>query len=380
MSMDPCAMTCSGETVLVQCMPLVQSSSRVVAGVKRPRLQNEWVHPYQVLQVRRDATPSELREAYRRLALWHHPGRCNNKEDREKRYKSFVIISACYELLQDNDHRQRYDMFVYQLERNFIMGGEILVGGKPLVTIPWSSTKEPAIVMDYTNVCGTTTTTTTTPGDGDASVDAIPALISSSSSTTSSGEGEIHYSEVETTRLYGGPLELLYKARRWQPFTNPYIVFDKVFGSSVFSQVQIDNTCSSTAITAAAAFVVDGTTEKVPTTPAVWTATTTTQPDGSIVSTTSRIWMGRKLTRTERIITLKDGKRHSTVHVTAVPWNNANNKDHDTDDHNHAGFNFNCCGSGTLSSSAEARDDDDVHDDGMAWSDYWFPCGGGAMF
>lgn len=331
-------------------------SEQRVAGVKRPRSIKESVNPYQVLQVRRDATPSELREAYRRLALWHHPGRCC-KEDQERRYKIFVIISACYELLQDNDHRQRYDMFVYQLERNFIMGGEILVGGKPLF-VPWTSTKQP--MVDYSNVCAT---------PRDAPVDVIPALISSSS--TSSGEEEIHYSEEETTRLYGGPLELLYKARRWQPFTNPYIVFDKVFGSSVFAQVQIDNTCSSTATTAAAALALDDTTDKMPTTTTAWTGTTTTLPDGSIVSITSRVLLGRKLTRTERTTILKDGKRQSTVQVTAEPWNA---KDHDTDDH--VGSNMNCCGCGMVSSSAAAAAHDDDYDDDKAWSDYLFPCGG----
>jgi hypothetical protein len=44
---------------------------------------------------------------------------------------------------------------------------------------------------------------------------------------------EIHYTENETNRLFGGPLQLLFRARRWKPFTDPYLVFAQVFGSNV---------------------------------------------------------------------------------------------------------------------------------------------------
>jgi hypothetical protein len=44
---------------------------------------------------------------------------------------------------------------------------------------------------------------------------------------------EIHYTENETNRLFGGPLKLMFRARRWKPFTDPYSVFAQVFGTKV---------------------------------------------------------------------------------------------------------------------------------------------------
>ena len=39
------------------------------------RNTGQHVNPFHVLQVRQDATVDEIRQHYRRLALWHHPGR-----------------------------------------------------------------------------------------------------------------------------------------------------------------------------------------------------------------------------------------------------------------------------------------------------------------
>jgi hypothetical protein len=69
----------------------------------------------------------------------------------------------------------------------------------------------------------------------------IPALVTSSSSmnstvnTVNTTEEECrHYTSNETNRLFGGKhMELMYRARRWKPFTDPYKIFEKVFASSL---------------------------------------------------------------------------------------------------------------------------------------------------
>ena len=60
--------------------------------------------------------------------------------------------------------------------------------------------------------------------------------------STSEDEEEVgpHYTESTTRRLFGGPLTLLFKARNFEPFTDPYIVFERVFGGPIFPRVEIE--------------------------------------------------------------------------------------------------------------------------------------------
>jgi hypothetical protein len=57
------------------------------------------------------------------------------------------------------------------------------------------------------------------------------SLISSTSKQEQNAE--LQYTEGETNQLFGGPLQLLYKARRWKPFRDPSDVFADVFGSKI---------------------------------------------------------------------------------------------------------------------------------------------------
>jgi molecular chaperone DnaJ len=62
---------------------------------------------YEILGVRRDATPSEIKAAYRRLARELHPDVNGDPADQER----FKEITGAYEILSDPSKRQRYDAF-----------------------------------------------------------------------------------------------------------------------------------------------------------------------------------------------------------------------------------------------------------------------------
>jgi curved DNA-binding protein len=60
---------------------------------------------YEVLGVKRDATESEIKSAYRKLARKYHPD-VNKTKDAEQKFKD---INEAYEVLSDKEKRNRYD-------------------------------------------------------------------------------------------------------------------------------------------------------------------------------------------------------------------------------------------------------------------------------
>jgi molecular chaperone DnaJ len=63
---------------------------------------------YDVLGVARDADEGDIKKAYRKLAMEHHPDRNNGDKASEEKFKE---ITEAYEVLRDPDKRAAYDRF-----------------------------------------------------------------------------------------------------------------------------------------------------------------------------------------------------------------------------------------------------------------------------
>lgn len=66
---------------------------------------------YEVLGVSKTATKEELKKAYRKLAMQHHPDRNPNDHQAEEKFKE---AAEAYEILNDDNKRARYDRFGHE--------------------------------------------------------------------------------------------------------------------------------------------------------------------------------------------------------------------------------------------------------------------------
>ena len=62
---------------------------------------------YEILGVSKEATPEEIRKAYKRLALkWHPDKHVDDKKEAEEKFKE---IAEAYSVLSDPDKKREYD-------------------------------------------------------------------------------------------------------------------------------------------------------------------------------------------------------------------------------------------------------------------------------
>jgi len=62
---------------------------------------------YEVLGVRKSATDAEIKKAYRKLAMMHHPDK--NQDDKAQAEENFKRVSEAYDILSDREKRSLYD-------------------------------------------------------------------------------------------------------------------------------------------------------------------------------------------------------------------------------------------------------------------------------
>lgn len=76
---------------------------------------------YEVLGVEKNASESEIKKAYRKLAMKYHPDQNPGDKDAENKFKE---INEAYEVLSDADKKARYDQFGFAgVDPNFGAGG-----------------------------------------------------------------------------------------------------------------------------------------------------------------------------------------------------------------------------------------------------------------
>ncbi|MBI4936965.1 MAG: molecular chaperone DnaJ [Nitrosomonadales bacterium] len=82
---------------------------------------------YEVLGINRDASDEEIKKAYRKLAMKHHPDR---NPDNPKAEEHFKEAKEAYEILSDGQKRAAYDQYGHQaFEAGGMGGGPFGAGG-----------------------------------------------------------------------------------------------------------------------------------------------------------------------------------------------------------------------------------------------------------
>ena len=83
---------------------------------------------YEVLGVEKHASDSEIKKAYRKLAMKYHPDQNPGDKTAEEKFKE---VNEAYEVLSDADKKARYDQFGFAgVDPNFA-GGNPFQGGNP---------------------------------------------------------------------------------------------------------------------------------------------------------------------------------------------------------------------------------------------------------
>lgn len=83
---------------------------------------------YQVLEVPTDAALIDIKKAYRRLALQHHPDRNNGSQQSTEKFK---LVNEAYSVLSDANRRAEYDDSLKYSSKTSISGHDVVSGRAP---------------------------------------------------------------------------------------------------------------------------------------------------------------------------------------------------------------------------------------------------------
>jgi len=75
----------------------------------KPKISEEKRSYYDILGLKRGASKAEIKKAYRKKAKEHHPDK--NRDNIEEARMKFMRLSEAYEILADEEKRERYDRY-----------------------------------------------------------------------------------------------------------------------------------------------------------------------------------------------------------------------------------------------------------------------------
>ena len=75
---------------------------------------------YEVLGVQKNATPEEIKKAYRKLAIKYHPDKNPGDKAAEEKFKE---AAEAYDVLSNEEKRQKYDQFGHSMGPQGFPGG-----------------------------------------------------------------------------------------------------------------------------------------------------------------------------------------------------------------------------------------------------------------
>jgi len=96
--------------LLLLFLPLDQTHGQTPPN---PEENIEYQNHYEVLQVEKTASVSDIKKAYRKLAVQWHPDKHAKTEDKEQATKIFQAIGRAYEVLSNEKQRQTFDDDLY---------------------------------------------------------------------------------------------------------------------------------------------------------------------------------------------------------------------------------------------------------------------------